>query len=98
MSGDLQAFKDALSRAATGLTVVEARAKGICAQCRNPPEFYSEGGRREYPISGLCEFCFDMACDPELCRDCGTPSSWHKHGKTPCKEFNPPPDGASTDA
>jgi len=41
--------KDALSR------------DGMCISCREPalPKCYSEAGRREYGISGLCEKCFD---------------------------------------
>jgi len=37
----------------------KATAKGICIKCQKPPTFYSEAGKREYHISGLCEPCFD---------------------------------------
>ena len=55
----LQAFKDALSKAATGLTAAEAQQQGICIDCKQPPTFHTEAGRREYQISGICEPCFD---------------------------------------
>lgn len=34
---------------------------GLCIECHQPalPRCYSEAGRREYSISGLCERCFD---------------------------------------
>lgn len=36
---------------------------GLCISCHEPaiPKCYSEAGRREYSISGLCEKCFDEA-------------------------------------
>ena len=39
----------------------EAWKTGVCVQCRQPalPKCYSEAGRREYRISGMCEECFD---------------------------------------
>ena len=35
--------------------------QGICFQCELPamPRCYSDAGRREFRISGLCEKCFD---------------------------------------
>jgi len=44
-----------------GITLEEAHEKGICVHCKQPalPKCYSEEGRREYEISGLCEACFD---------------------------------------
>lgn len=40
--------------------------QGVCAACGKPAleRCYSEAGRREFHISGLCEPCFD-ACTPE---------------------------------
>jgi hypothetical protein len=34
---------------------------GLCIACHEPalPKCYSEAGRREYAISGMCEKCFD---------------------------------------
>jgi len=57
----LQQFKDQLAKDAFGTTAKEARAKGLCINCKEPalPKCYSEAGRREYKISGLCEKCFD---------------------------------------
>jgi hypothetical protein len=39
--------------------VAECQAKSICARCKKPARWYSDAGRREYQISGLCEYCFD---------------------------------------
>lgn len=43
----------------------EKRAAGLCVECGLPalPRCYSDVGRREYRISGLCEKCFDELCD-----------------------------------
>lgn len=45
------------------ITMAEAQAQGICVSCKEPalPKCYSEAGRREYRISGMCERCFDSA-------------------------------------
>ena len=50
-----------LAKELYGKTVDEAAESGLCIQCG---EFalencYSEKGRREYKISGICEKCFD---------------------------------------
>jgi hypothetical protein len=57
----LQDFKDSFSRNLFGKTVKEATSTGTCINCeKNAMEnCYSEAGRREYYISGLCEKCFD---------------------------------------
>jgi hypothetical protein len=54
-------LKDDLSVAGFGITKDAALAQGICIQCRQPAEekCYSDAGRREYRISGMCELCFD---------------------------------------
>ena len=63
---DLQDFKDDLAIEAHGMTVAEAHAKGVCINCEQPPTFYSEDGKGEYQISGLCEPCFDsITAEPE---------------------------------
>jgi hypothetical protein len=45
----------------------EARETGLCVDCGLPaiPRCYSEAGRREFRISGLCEKCFDSAFSEE---------------------------------
>lgn len=57
----LQEFKDSASKSAFGMTKQYANVKGICVHCKEEalPKCYSEAGRREYRISGLCEKCFD---------------------------------------
>jgi len=42
-------------------TIKEAHVLGTCIHCDKPAlqNCYSEAGRREYRISGLCEKCFD---------------------------------------
>ena len=56
-----QENKDALSTAGFGMSLTEAHAKGLCLECKEPagPKCYSEAGRREWGISGVCEKCFD---------------------------------------
>ena len=61
METTLDDLKNSLSMQLFGITAQEAKDKGICVSCREPayPKCYSEAGRREYLISGLCEECFD---------------------------------------
>jgi hypothetical protein len=59
----LQNFKDNLSKTAYGLTKAEALAQGVCFRCKCAPTFYTAAGVAEYPISGLCEPCFDAVFD-----------------------------------
>jgi hypothetical protein len=62
-----------------------AKGDGVvtCWVCGGPPAFYSAAGRREFGITGMCEFCFDDGCmDPEdKCGTCEKPDSWHAHGR-----------------
>jgi len=55
----LDKFKNDLAVNLYGMTTGEAISKGICINCKQIPVTYSEAGRREYFISGLCEPCFD---------------------------------------
>ena len=61
---NLQEFKDSMTKNLYKMTVKEAMEKGICIQCHEEalPNCYSDAGRREYRISGLCEKCFDEIC------------------------------------
>jgi len=64
---DLQEFKDALARDVFGKTKEEATSTGLCISCGKPAleRCYSDAGRREYYISGLCEICFDEITNEE---------------------------------
>lgn len=57
----LQEFKDSFSKRIYGMTSKEAQKQGICIQCHEKASSrcYSDAGKREYKISGLCEKCFD---------------------------------------
>ena len=59
MKVNLTHLKNALAKVGYGMTVDEAHEKGICICCKNPPTWYSEAGKREYQLSGMCEHCFD---------------------------------------
>ena len=63
---DLKEFQDSLSRRCFGMTISEANERGICIACKQPaiPKCYSDAGRAEYRISGLCEECFDKITSP----------------------------------
>lgn len=64
LDSSLQKFKDFVTKSIYGLTTAEAHESGTCIQCREKalPKCYSEAGRKEYYISGLCEECFDKIC------------------------------------
>jgi hypothetical protein len=47
------------------MTRKEALTNGVCIRCKQPPTFYSMAGRAEYPITGLCEPCFDLVTGAE---------------------------------
>lgn len=57
----LQDFKDKITKDLYGKTSKEAVNSGLCIQCNEPAleKCYSEAGKREFYISGLCEECFD---------------------------------------
>ena len=58
---DLQRFKDNLETSIFGNEAKNMRLKGLCINCKEPAlaNCYSNAGRKEYTISGLCEKCFD---------------------------------------
>lgn len=66
MEATLSEVKDMTAQAAFGMTHDGAIHVGICIRCKQPPRFYSEAGRREYSISGLCEYCFDVITGIEV--------------------------------
>lgn len=70
-SKEMQEFQDNLARGLYGITLTEALDKGICLQCREIalPRCYSQSGRKEYEISGLCERCFDSIVEDSEPRD-----------------------------
>jgi hypothetical protein len=59
----LQQFKDDLAYSIYRMTKAEALAKHVCISCRRTPTFSTPEGIKEYPISGLCEPCWDTLFD-----------------------------------
>jgi len=60
MINDVDKFVDDGYKEAFGQTRGEAKTEGVCVVCKKPPTFYSDAGKREYQISGVCEPCFDL--------------------------------------
>lgn len=61
-ASSLQEVKDGLAQELYKMTTAEAIKQNVCIQCKKPiteKSFYSAAGKREYRISGLCEYCFD---------------------------------------
>lgn len=58
---ELKKLQDAMSKAVFGKTKDQAVKEGLCIECGEPalPNCYSEAGKKEFYISGLCEKCFD---------------------------------------
>lgn len=58
---DLKNLKDSLARELYGKTTDDAVNSGLCIDCGEPAleNCYSDAGRAEVSISGLCELCFD---------------------------------------
>jgi hypothetical protein len=58
---DLKARLDDMVKQETGMSPAEAKAQGLCFECKEPAlaKCHSDAGRREYAISGMCEKCFD---------------------------------------
>lgn len=61
----MNTFVDTLAKKAFGQTTQEAIDKGLCIACGEPAKFYSEAGKREYQITGMCEYCYDACCPEE---------------------------------
>jgi hypothetical protein len=62
---NLDELKAAIAKEA-GLNM-ENKVKGLCVDCGRPAleNCYSEAGRREVAITGLCELCYDKACEED---------------------------------
>ena len=52
-------YRDKLGNALFGMTPAQAIEKNICIQCNKPPRFKTEAGKKEYQLTGMCEYCFD---------------------------------------
>jgi hypothetical protein len=65
---NLKEFQDQMTRDLYGITVAEAKISGNCIQCGRSAikNCYSEAGRKEYSISGLCEECFDSITEENV--------------------------------
>lgn len=61
MEIDLDRLKANLKQVAFGEGSDQKVELGLCRECGEPalPKCYSEAGRREFAISGVCERCFD---------------------------------------
>lgn len=89
-------FTDELAIQTFGITIAQAHKAHICIKCKKTPMTYSGMGDREYLISGLCEYCFDLICDPEKCQNCQKPYSFHTKAAHElelgtCNHFKPMP-------
>lgn len=58
---NLSEIKDVMAKQIYGKTITEAQAEMKCIQCGDNAldKCYSQAGRNEFDISGLCEECFD---------------------------------------
>lgn len=54
-------FQKQLMKDSFGILAQKEQNTGNCIQCKEPaiPNCYSEAGKKEFKISGLCEKCFD---------------------------------------
>ena len=58
---ELQDGQDNMTKKTFGISITDALKKGICVKCRCQAleKCYSDAGRQQYQINGLCEICFD---------------------------------------
>lgn len=62
---DRQQLANLLAKDLFNMTMQEAREKQICINCKKPPTYKTEAGRKEYELSLLCEPCFDAFWAPD---------------------------------
>lgn len=57
----LTALKHNMTKDLFGMSKQEGLSSGLCIDCKEEalPKCYSEAGKKEFKISGLCEQCFD---------------------------------------
>ena len=55
----IKKLMDNLGSALYDMTPDEAIDQKVCIKCKESPRFKTEAGRREYQLSGICEYCFD---------------------------------------
>lgn len=79
---ELNKLKNELAIQATGMTKAQAHSIGVCIRCKEQPKFYSYYGQKEYGISGMCEYCFDivMTHPDDTCAICELPVEFHTNG------------------
>ena len=61
----LRSLSQMLEKDLYGMTQEDANKNGVCINCKKEalPRCYSDAGKKEYTISGLCEQCFDELFD-----------------------------------